>query len=788
MPDDLYPVPDDLGLGATVRGFVEGQRLFNRYILRRVLGRGGMGVVWLAQDDQLERDVALKFLPELITLDKEAIADLKRETRRSLELTHPHIVRIHDFVQDPSWAGISMEYVDGETLSALKVDQPNGHFEVETLRPWVTQLCDALTYAHAKAKVVHRDLKPANLMIGAGNDLKVADFGIARSVSDSVSRVTMRQGTSGTLAYMSPQQAMGQKTTVSDDIYSVGATLFDLLAGKPPFYTGEVYQQLLNQVPVSIASRREELDLKGEPIPGEWEETIALCLAKEPEQRPQSITEVAERLGLRDAPTIRARIRPTAAAPKPKIVIPPVGAGHTAPPQSDPSGKGGLIAALVVLVLLLGGLGYYFGIYAPAEQAREAEIAQQEAIEKEKEAEAQAAADAASREKAEAAAAQAEHLANARGGLMINTNPPGATVAFGGEDVQTSPATFKSVKLGSYPIHITLDGYEPVDQTAEIKENQFTDLGTINLVRSTGTLQVASTPPDASYTLRNDALGINQSGKCPDTIKNLPVGTYEMTVTRGDWTQSGTAIVKRNDTAVYSQAFAYGSATVTSIPPGAMVSENGKELGTTPLTLTNLSAGTHIFLFAQADYKSGTLSVNIAPNVTSNVSAQMEKIIFGLAELKSEPPGAIVSEDGSELGKTPLTVKELRMGQHNYTFSLPGYNSASVSADIIADTTTPVSAALEESFAGTWSGSCDGYIDIATPPGPIPYNEVIVVSADEKSVIDIYGDKRPARRSGNTLSFERDQADATLQLKGNGQAIYKETADGRRIEGTVTRQ
>jgi serine/threonine protein kinase len=259
MADELYPVPSDLDLGATIRGFSCGQKVFNRYTLLDVVGRGGMGVVWKAHDEELDRDVALKFLPELVTLDKEAVAELKRETRHSLDLTHPHIVRIYDFVQDQTSAAISMEFVNGSTLSSLKVEQPHGCLEVETLAPLIAQLCEALTYAHHKAEVVHRDLKPANLMITHKGDLKLADLGIARSVSDSVSRVTMRGGTSGTLLYMSPQQAMGQPTTVSDDVYALGATIYDLLSGKPPFFSGDIISQLREVVPPSMTERRQQL-------------------------------------------------------------------------------------------------------------------------------------------------------------------------------------------------------------------------------------------------------------------------------------------------------------------------------------------------------------------------------------------------------------------------------------------------------------------------------------------------------------------------------------------------
>ena len=91
---------DPLDLGATIKGFSPGQKVFTRYTLRKILGRGGMGVVWLARDEELEREVALKFLPEVVAMDKQSINERKRETRRSLELTHPHIIRIYDFVQD----------------------------------------------------------------------------------------------------------------------------------------------------------------------------------------------------------------------------------------------------------------------------------------------------------------------------------------------------------------------------------------------------------------------------------------------------------------------------------------------------------------------------------------------------------------------------------------------------------------------------------------------------------------------------------------------------------------
>ena len=128
-------------IAVTSREFVSGQKLFGRYTLIKVLGRGGMGVVWLARDEELERDVALKFLPNLMMHDHAALDDLKRETKRCLELTHPHIVRIHDFIHDERSGCISMEYVDGETLSNLRAEKERRVFEPDEIAAWISQLC-----------------------------------------------------------------------------------------------------------------------------------------------------------------------------------------------------------------------------------------------------------------------------------------------------------------------------------------------------------------------------------------------------------------------------------------------------------------------------------------------------------------------------------------------------------------------------------------------------------------------------------------------------------------------
>src|SRR6266436_201935 len=243
------------------------QIVFGRYTLVKVLGRGGMGIVWLARDEELERDVALKFLPELMVQDHAAFDQLRRETRRCLELTHPHIVRIHDFIRDERSGCISMEYIDGETLSNLRAEKEQKVFEPNEIAPWISQLCDALDYAHNRRNVIHCDLKPANLMVNQRGNLKISDFGIARSLTESVSRLTIEQGRSGTLIYMSPQQLNGERCTHLDDIYSLSASIYESLTGKPPFYSGNIDRQICERVAPSMTERRKELDIEPAFVP-----------------------------------------------------------------------------------------------------------------------------------------------------------------------------------------------------------------------------------------------------------------------------------------------------------------------------------------------------------------------------------------------------------------------------------------------------------------------------------------------------------------------------------------
>jgi len=262
-----------------------------RYKIIKMLGRGGMGVVFLALDTDLNEEVALKSFPPEMAVDEGALDDMKREVQKSRKLSHPNIIRMHDFVNPPNEDPfVTMEFVEGQELADMRREQPNDVFQWEDIRDYILQLCDALTTAHGE-NTVHRDLKPTQMMINTEGRLKLCDFGIAASMADSLSFSSMKHAVSGTLLFMSPQQMNGEVPRATDDIYALGATVYDLLTGKPPFYTGNINQQVMNRLPVSMNSRMEEFGLESN-VPDYVDQLILACLAKEATHRPASAEEI----------------------------------------------------------------------------------------------------------------------------------------------------------------------------------------------------------------------------------------------------------------------------------------------------------------------------------------------------------------------------------------------------------------------------------------------------------------------------------------------------------------
>lgn len=351
-----------LGSTASIQA---GDTVFSRYTLKKVLGVGGMGVVWLANDSKLDKEVALKFIPEALRHDPDAINDLKAQTKLGLNLVHKNIVSVRGFEDDERLAAIVMEYVDGATLASMRVDQPAQVFEADSLHVYLLHILEALEYAHEQEKIVHRDLKPANVMVNSQDQVKVADFGIACSIRNSVGRVMSmpQRSASGTLHYMSPQQLLGAPGSVSDDIYSLGATIFELMTGTPPFHTGDIGTQIREIPAPSMSQRRLESRIDGEEIPQAWEEVVAAALAKDPALRPGNVGEF--RKGLLGEPFRRGTGtgQPSAAA---QVFVPRASPPTPPPPavaRHSPVSVTVLLAASVAVIA--AGAALYFATNQP---------------------------------------------------------------------------------------------------------------------------------------------------------------------------------------------------------------------------------------------------------------------------------------------------------------------------------------------------------------------------------------------------------------------------------------
>lgn len=289
MPDENQP--DDTALGTQSAALEVGLRVLRQYVLKRFLGRGSLGSAWLVVHEGIGRQLTMRFLPESWLHNEQVIERLREAVVRLLEITHPGIVGILDFVRDPQAAAIVSRFVEGESAVDAKALSPQRCFEVDKLRPWLTQLCEALDFAWRRSEAFHGDLCPANLLITPLGDLKVSDFGLARCLYD------LKSPTGDPLLVMppvfsSPERLRGEPATVADDVFGFGASVFDLITSKPPFSLGST------EVPPRMAERRAALGIGGELIPPEWEEVIAACLAPVAADRPRSLREAGERLGV----------------------------------------------------------------------------------------------------------------------------------------------------------------------------------------------------------------------------------------------------------------------------------------------------------------------------------------------------------------------------------------------------------------------------------------------------------------------------------------------------------
>ncbi|HWO00399.1 MAG TPA: serine/threonine-protein kinase [Blastocatellia bacterium] len=334
--------------------FVTGAVLAGRYRIVSLVGKGGMGEVYKADDLKLNQSVALKFLPAAIALDGGMLARFHNEVRIARQVSHPAVCRVYDIGEVEDLHFISMEFIDGEDLSTLlrRIGRLPGDKAVEVAR----QICAGLAAAH-ESGVLHRDLKPANIMIDGRGKARITDFGVAVLSEDLRGDEVM----AGTPAYMAPEQLTGREVTRRSDIYSLGLVLYELFTGKRVFEAGDIRELIQlheKSAPAIPTSYVKEID----PL---VERVIMRCLERDPRQRPSSAAQVAAALPGGDplAAALAAGETPSpevvAAALKQGVLRPSVAAACLA----------GFLVLLALLVLFSGRV--HLDRWAPLQKSPE---------------------------------------------------------------------------------------------------------------------------------------------------------------------------------------------------------------------------------------------------------------------------------------------------------------------------------------------------------------------------------------------------------------------------------
>jgi len=598
-------------------------KVINKYRIDAKLGEGGMGIVYKAWDTVLERPVALKRLHPTLSQDEKFLKRFRAEGRALARLIHPNIVTVFDLEEVEQDLIIIMEYVEGMTL-AEKLKQ-NRLLLFETTLPIIKQILTALGYAH-HAGVIHRDIKPGNVMLTLPGYIKLTDFGLAKIHTDQ--HLTQSSFTAGTLCYMPPEQLKSlADVDRRSDIYAIGMTFYEMLAGRLPFEKSENIYTLPR---IIIEGKFTCPDHFNPDVPRELSKIVMKAIAREPVKRYQSAEEMLAAIAQFEAGRTPTR---TLLLPKPAL--------------TKKFGRGRVIAFLALLALVLISL---FGLL-PSERLRKFYDNQTLAT------------------------------------LSVSTLPAGATLFLNGDSVGVTPIEAYSITAGTLSLRLKKQDYVVFDTTIAITSDRGATLSfflkpiiTVMPLETEqpeppvivfGALRIASQPSGAGIFINDQP-----RGKTPRLIKDLAPGKFSIVLKEAGYQDySISADLKAGEeqkiTATLIQFM--GKLRVVARPSGAIDIDGARQRENAPeLFETTLPVGPHLVKVTHPTFGYWEKQVDVKTDSLTPIQIDFEKIVK-ITVVTAGAKWATIYIDGKTTSLQTPSVVTLRVGKHTIEVRREGY-------------------------------------------------------------------------------------------------------------------
>jgi formylglycine-generating enzyme required for sulfatase activity/serine/threonine protein kinase len=689
--------------------FEPGDIIGGRYLVERILGKGGMGVVYLVRDQALrDNRIALKMIHPGLVDNTEALQRFEEEILISQSLTHANIVRVHDLKRADALRFFTMEYLEGRSLREWMTDRKKQHtvFSVQESALIIGQTLKALDYAHQYT--VHRDIKPENIMV-IGNfpevTVKLLDFGIARTMSHP--HFTQASQVLGTAYYMAPEQL--QNASAIDhraDLYAVGMVFFEMLTGRMAVGRFALPGESITGIP-------EAIDI-----------FVDKSLAPEPENRFQDAGEMGDLLEIAARQAV-AELDVKSESPAPEIVkFHPKEEDIKKPSTPEPAGRKRALLWLIPFTALLCGVAWFVFLFwsktpvltvaskpsaatvyvddnpvgqTPIKMKKLADGTHRIRIVKKRFAE---------HEESIIIRQNANVNLDVElnplpiGDLKISSSPDGASIKVDGKRHGKTPAVIEMLPEGKKNIVLEKENFEPWQGQVDIVPLETASLKA-KLVSSFGTLKVTTDPPGAEIYLDG-----NKAGPSPVVIDWVMKGDHTVTAKLpeyDDLTQSVTIQPSKQKHTQLKLISTYGSLQITSTPNGANVFLNGKKIGTSPLFLEKVKKGSHQVSAQKECHAESTKQVSIASEKMSAISMALQTTC-GSAEVTSDPPGAIVFLDGENIGQTPLQVANLASGNRMLRFEKKYFPAREETIEITAGKQVKFTVSLSRQWTEPFTG------------------------------------------------------------------------------------